>query len=36
MMNLKAFAALYAFSLVFILAYCWLLGLIAEAVQPLL
>jgi hypothetical protein len=36
MMNMKAFAALYGISLVFIFAYCWLLGLIAEAVQPLL
>ena len=36
MMNMKAFAALYAFSLVFILAYCWVLSLVVEVVKPLL
>jgi hypothetical protein len=36
MMNMKAFAALYAFSLVFVLAYCWVLGVLIEFVKPLL
>ena len=36
MVNLKAFAALYGISLVFVLAYCWVLGLIVKVVEPLL
>jgi hypothetical protein len=36
MMNMKAFAALYGISLVFIFAYCWVLSLVVEIVKPLL
>lgn len=36
MMNMKAFAALYGISLVFIFAYCWMLGVLIEFVKPLL
>jgi hypothetical protein len=36
MMNMKAFAALYGISLVFIFAYCWVLSLVVKAVEPLL